>query len=75
MCREYLLSFAGLSVKMPVPASTPLPKPPFLLISRDVRFIVPSQNTALSCDLLFFFSLRPHLTLLGNPVWAFLFAV
>lgn len=53
---------------MPVPASTPLPKPLFLLISQDVRFIVPSQNGTLSCDLLFSFSLRPHLNLLGNPV-------
>lgn len=53
---------------MPVPASTPLPKPLFLLISRDVRFIVPSQNRTLSCELFFSFSLRPHLTLLGNPV-------
>lgn len=52
---EYLLSFAGLSIKMAVPASTPLSEPLFLLISQDVRFVVASQSTALSHDLGFVF--------------------
>lgn len=52
---EYLISFAGLSIKMVVPASIPFPEPLFLLISQEVRFIVLSQNTAFVCHPLFFF--------------------